>query len=141
LRIDLGDGDWAELRHANKIPHSRTLDYRKVFFRNLEQSADIAIPDGDLSNSEMQQAGREMIKSGSLETLEDLANALVLAVVKAWHFDGEDVPVDLEHLMDVPTAALKQIQDHCAGDEYRTMLNPDFGTNLDEESPTKPSEP
>jgi hypothetical protein len=31
LRVEL-DGDWAELRHANKIPHSKTTEYRKAFY-------------------------------------------------------------------------------------------------------------
>jgi hypothetical protein len=135
MKIDLGDGDWADLRHANKIPHSRTMEYRKVFFRVVEAGADI---DQSLSEDEKQKAaGKALINSGGLLTMEDLANALVLAVVKDWSF-GE---VNLETLLEVPTADLKTIQDHCASDEYVKMLQPDFGQDTDPESPTKPSAP
>jgi len=100
MRIDLGDGDWAELRHANKIPHGRTLEYRDVFFRVVEGSADAEQID-DLSEKEIaklspdekserdkkQRANAKVIiESGGLRTMEDLSNALVLAVVKDWSF-------------------------------------------------------
>jgi hypothetical protein len=133
MKIDLGDGDWAEVRHANKIPHSRTMEYRKVFFQVVEAGSGI---DQSLSDDEKQQAaGKALIEAGGLLTMEDLANALVLAVVKDWSFG----PVDLATLLEVPTADLKTIQDHCSSDEYVKMLQPDFGVDPDPESPTKPS--
>ncbi len=130
MKVELGDGDWALLRHPNKIPHRQTLAYRHVFFQMAGSTAG--------ANGEDSEAlGRAMVENGGLDAMEELANALVLAVVKEWSF-GE---VDEETLLDVPTADLKTIQEHCAGDEYRQVLNPDFAGSLEPDSPTKPSAP
>lgn len=148
MRIDLGDGDWAELRHANKIPRQQTLDYREVFFRAAGGGGDIE-PIEELSEKEIKALSDEeraerdrktkvnvkvIMESGGLKTMEDLADALVLAVVKDWSF-GE---VTLEVLRTVPQVDLDVIQEHCAGEEYRKVLTPDFDDKTDrsEGSPT-----
>lgn len=132
MKIDLGDGDWALLRHANKIPHSKTLEYRKVFY---EVVAAGSVDAG--GEDQAAAAGRAIIEHGGLNLMEDLANALILAVVSEWSYG----PVDLPTLLDVPTADLDEIADHCGGEEYTKMLQPSFEQDMDPESPTKPSAP
>ena len=128
MRIDLGDGDWAELRHPNKIPRQQTLNYRQVFYRVAQHAVGV---DDSLSPT---AAGAAMVQAGGLQAMEDLADALVLAVVKDWSF-GE---VTQEVLLETPTADLKKITDRCT-DEYIRMLQPDFGVTPDRDSPTSPS--
>jgi hypothetical protein len=125
LRVEL-DGDWAELRHANKIPHSKTTEYRKAFYRVASVGAE-----------RQAAAGRAMLNNGGLEAMDELANALVLAVVSDWSYGA----VDLSTLMDVPTHDLNEISRHCAGPEYVKMLQPDFDVDPDPDSPTLPSAP
>ena len=131
MRIEL-DGDWAELRHANKIPHAKTMAYRHTFYRMVEAA-------GGAEATDEGAASKALIANGGLDISEELANDLVLAVVSAWSY-GE---VDLDTLMNVPTADLEEIQRRCAGEEYMKVLQPlgDFSPTPDPESPTKPSAP
>ena len=135
MRVELEDGDYAELRHAKKIPHRQTMEYRRVFYRVAAAGAGI---DSSLEGDELSRAaGTAMIEGGGLEAMDDLANALVLAVVNEWSFG----PVDMDTLLDVPTSDLNEIQRRCSGQEYQDVLNPDFGPSPDPESPTKSSTP
>ena len=71
-----------------------------------------------------------------MEAMDELANALVLAVVQDWSYG----PVELDTLLDVPTADLDSIQRHCASDEYTKVLTPSLDEyDQDPDSPTKPS--
>ena len=130
MRIELdGPEVWAELRHANKIPHGKTMEYRHVFYKMaaLGVGADPENPES---------AGAAILANGGLDTMDELANALVIAVVKDWSYG----PVDLPTLLDVPTAELDQIQKRCASEEYTKVLQPSLDEyDPDPDSPTKPS--
>ena len=128
MRVELEDGAYALLLHPKKIPHGKTLAYRRTFYRMAEV--------GSRGGGDEESVGRAMLENGGLEVMDDLANALVLAIVSEWSFG----PVDLETLLTVPTSDLDEIQKHCATDEYTNVLTPDFGVDTDPESPTKPSD-
>ena len=128
MRIEL-DGDYAELRHAKKIPHGKTMEYRQVFYK-------MAALGVDADPEHPESAGRAILENGGLTVLDELANALVLAVVSEWSYG----PVDLETLLNVPTADLDEIQRHCASEEYTNVLQPSLDEyDPDPDSPTKPS--
>ena len=131
-RLELGYDQWAELRPADCIPHKLTMKYRKVFYRVAAAGAGV---DQTLSDEEKATAaGKAMIEGGGLDAMDDLANVLVLSVVKEWSY-GE---VTLDVLEDVPTAALKKITDECVDGGYVEMLQPDFGRSPEPDSPTAP---
>jgi len=131
LRIELdGPEVWAELRHANKIPHGKTMEYRAVFYRMAALTVGVDAEDEDKT------VGRVLVENGGLNAMDELANALVLAVVKDWSYG----PVDLATLLEVPTSELDDIQRHCANDEYTTVLQPSLDEySNDPDSPSKPS--
>jgi hypothetical protein len=108
------------------------MEYRKVFYEMVAKGAAVD-PDADDAAT---SAGRAIMENGGLNALEDLANALVLAVVQDWSYG----PVDLPTLLEVPTADLDAIQRHCASDEYTKVLQPSLDEyDRDPDSPTKPS--
>ena len=128
MRIELdGPEVWAELRHANKIPHGKTMEYRRTFYKVVAMGA---------GGEDATATSTAIIENGGLEAMEELANALVLAVVQDWSYG----PVDLDTLLNVPTAELDEIQRRCASDAYTKVLQPDFDVNPDPDSPTKPSD-
>lgn len=67
--------------------------------------------------------------------IEDMAEALVLAVVSDWSFGA----VTPDVLDTVPDAAVQAIYDACQVGGYVEKLMPSFGPSPDEESPTSPS--
>ena len=129
MRIELdGPEVWAELRHANKIPHGKTMEYRHVFYKMAALGVDV--------DPESQESGRAILANGGLDTLDELANALVIAVVKDWSYGDVNLPT----LLEVPTAELDEIQRHCASEEYTKVLQPSLDEfDPDPDSPTKPS--
>jgi hypothetical protein len=139
LRLPLANDAWAELRPPESIPRKAAKAYRKVFFRVAAASAEVADgPDYNPEDPETQRAmGKALLQSGSLDVMEDLADALVLAVVAEWSFG----PVDQDHLDEVPEADLAAIQRETGTQEYQDVLNPDF-TNPTQgtDSPTSPSD-
>jgi hypothetical protein len=132
LRLEL-DGDWAEIRPANKIPHGLTMEYREVFFDMAAASVDAA-DIGSNNKAASRQATRALFEGGALRADQRLKNALVLAVVKDWSYG----PVDLKTLLEVPTADLTAIIDSIDVEGYVKVLTPDFGDKTDREpgSPT-----
>ena len=127
MRLELED-NWAELHDPTTIPHGKTKQYRRTFYRMVAVGATMKQGADDTAMA-------AMLADGGLETMDDLADALTLAVVKEWSFG----PVDEETLLAIPTASLDEIQKACATDEYQRVLQPDFGFSPEPDSPSKPS--
>jgi hypothetical protein len=78
-----------------------------------------------------------MASADGLDGIEEMAEAMVLAVVSEWSF-GEVTPEVLDTL---PDAAVNAIYERCQKDGYVEKLMPDFEPSPDLDSPTKPSTP
>ena len=128
MRIEL-DGDWAELRPPNKIPHGITMEYRDAFFE-ATTIASAAVS----STDDAKKVGVAYMQQGGLAADQRQTNAFIIAIVKEWSYG----PVDAKTLLEVPTSDLDTILDQADVDAYRKVLNPEFGDAQDREpgSPT-----
>ena len=135
MRLELAGGQWAELRDADQIPRKPARAFRKVLYRVAAPTLDTADPTL-VAEAQAAAVGKALIASGDgIDGLEDMAEAMVLAVVSEWSF-GEVTSAVLDT---VPDAAVDAIYEECQKGGYIDKLMPDFGVSPDESSPTTPS--
>jgi hypothetical protein len=134
MRLDLPAGEWAELREPDEIPRKAARRFRDVLFALARPAAGV---DQDQDPDALAaDVGQSMLASADgLSGMEDMAEALVLAVVSEWSYGS----VCQEVLDDLPDAAIKAIDRHCQSAGYVATLMPDFGVSPDPDSPTPPS--
>ena len=132
MRFDLGDEDYANLRHPNKIPRGLAVKFRQTIYAlaNTTEDLNATAPDAEL------RAAQAVLRSErGMSVFEDMKAALVIAAVSEWSF-GE---VSLENLDNVPDSCIEAIYTHCNEQGYAETLMPDFTVSPDEDSPTTPS--
>jgi hypothetical protein len=133
-RLELPHDSWAELREPDEIPRKGARQFRKVLYR-------LAAPARDLDptlDAEAQAAavGKAMLSSDDgMDGVEDLAEAMVLCVVREWSYGAVCEAV----LDEVPDKAIDAIYSACQAGGYIEKLMPDFSVNPDPESFTAPS--
>ena len=133
MRLDLPHDQYAELREADEIPRKAARRFRKVLY-SIAAKADVD-PSLDREAQAAAVGKAMMTSSDGLDGIEDMGEAMVLAAVAAWSF-GE---VTQDVLDGIPDAAIDAIYDACQAGGYIEKLMPDFGTSLDDDSPTTPS--
>ncbi len=134
MRLELPNSEWADLREADEIPRKSARRFRDVLFALARPAAGVnQDQDPDALAADV---GQSMLASADgLSGIEDMAEALVLAVVREWSYGS----VCQEVLDDLPDAAIKLIDQHCQAAGYVAALMPDFGVSPDPDSPTLPS--
>ena len=137
MRLDLGDDDYALIRHKHKIPRG-LADNVRVEIEALAASASTDVNIDPSDPDAAAEAGRAVLASGNgfMGPYGRLQDALTLAVVIEWSFGD----VTLENLKaNVPDSVVQRIYRHCDEQGYSEALVPDFSVSPDEESPTTPS--
>lgn len=133
-RLDLPNGQWADIRDADAIPRKAARAFRKVLYRLSAGAADLD-PRLD-QDAAARKAASELLKSdSSLDGIEDMADALVFAVVSEWSFGA----VDQDTLDTMPDSAVDAIYQSAMQGGYIDKLMPDFGPTGQDDSPTTPS--
>jgi len=136
-RLELPRDQWAELREADEIPRKAARKYRHKMYEiataaNRASEASLDGTDAVLAAD----MGKAMMSSADgLDGFEDLAEAMVLAVVREWSFGS----VCQEVLDGLPDGPINAIYAACQKGGYADALQPDFGATPDEDSPTPPS--
>lgn len=129
MKIDLPNGGWALVREPDEIPRKAARQFRAVLYR-------LAGPVGNETDAAA-AASALLSAPGGLDGIEDMADALVFAVVAEWSYG----PVDSDTLDTMPDSAVDTIYQHAVAGGYMEKLMPDFSPNPDDESPTGPSSP
>lgn len=127
MKLDLPNSNWALVREPDEIPRKAARNFRQVLYRlagPVGQETDAAAAASALLNA-----------PGGLDGIEDMADALVFAVVAEWSY-GEVTP---EVLDTMPDSSVDAIYQHAVTGGYMEKLMPDFGVSPDDESPTGPS--
>lgn len=134
-RLELPDGQWADLLDPRKVSERK----RRPITRLLLSLA----KDGGLSEIERSPDAPDeataariaaALSTDALGAMDDLNDALVVALVDAWSFD---TPCNAETVADLPGDAYEALRDACA--PFLTDLMPNFGPTPDPDSPTSPS--
>jgi hypothetical protein len=121
--------NWAMVRDPDEVPRKAARAFRKVLYR-------LAGPVSD--EKDAAAAASALLKTeGSLDGIEDMADALVFCVVAEWSYG--DVTPDVLDTM--PDAAVDAIYNYATVGGYMEKLMPDFGVNPDDDSPTSPLSP
>jgi hypothetical protein len=113
------------------VPERLRRPYERVKTRMGVYAADI--PQTLPEKEREMQAGIAMMKQAP-ELMDELNDALLLALVEAWSYD---VPVTLDGILDLPGPALDILVKKCKELAPRMMTN--FEPTQDAASPTVPS--
>ena len=132
MKLQLPHDAWADLREPDEIPRKAARKFRKVLYKVAAPSAGI---DQNDPNAAAKVAAEMLGSADGMDGIEEMAEAMVLAVVSDWSY-GE---VSVDVLDTIPDAAVNAIYDECQANDYITKLMPDFGISVDEDSPTTPS--
>ena len=103
-----------------------------MFYRAIAPAADV-----DPALTEEQAAiaaGKALIESGGMSGMEDMAEALIFAIVSEWSYGT----VDQDTLDMMPDAAVDAIYTEAQRGGYIDRLMPDFSPTTNEDSPTTP---
>jgi hypothetical protein len=148
-RVPLPGGAWADLRPVQDITERRRRPIRTVTMQLLKDRSFVGQIQGALASGKTAQNLTQEDKARiatdlrpeSLQTLEDMQDLLIVAVVRGWSFhdeDGRPVPVTIDGILDLPGIALDELKRVTA--PYQQALNPNLGEPTpDPASPTAPS--
>lgn len=89
---------------------------------------------GTLTGDAFDAESRKLMGSASFELLDEIADAVIVALVESWSFD---LPITLDGLLDLPGAAYDELK--AITGKSITALLPNFTPNADPDSPTPPS--
>lgn len=139
-RIEL-PGGWADLRPVSDITERMRRPIKRLSTRLTSFPSFMdAVKDGTAATAggaEMTQAEQLALAAAmgdAFDVLEDLQDALVVAVTRGWSWD---FPVTADGVLDLPGPALDALRKAVA--PWQTALNPNFEPTPDPASPTGPS--
>ena len=132
-RLDLPDGEWAELAAPRKVSDRRRQAYLVAVADAAALTADlpkVAGPDGTLTVDPAYLRGEHVAAQAHAFDL------LVLCYVKAWSLPD---PVTLDAVQDLDTGTKDTIVGACL--PLMTEMMPDYSPDVDPKAPTSASTP
>lgn len=136
-RIDLPNGNWADLRPVGEVSERLRRPIKRLTAKLASYPDFMRAVDTAQSKKKLTQADQLSIASAmgdSFDVLEELQDRLVIAAVRGWSFP-QDITVD--GLLDIPCMASDALREAAA--PYQSALNPDMGPSPEADSPTGPS--
>jgi hypothetical protein len=139
-RVEL-PGGWADLRPVSDITERMRRPIKRLtakltsypqFMDAVKEASETTKGGADLTPDEQLALAAGM--GDAFDALEDLQDALVVAVVRGWSW-GEAVTVDA--VLDLPGPALDALR--TAVSPWQNAMNPNFDPTPDPASPTGPS--
>jgi hypothetical protein len=140
-RVDL-PGGWADLRPVSDITERmrrpiKRLSAKLTSFPRFMEAVSSAQKSTDGGKGELSQSEQLAIAASmgeAFDVLEELQDALVVAVTRGWSWDHQ---VTADGVLDLPGPALDALRQAVA--PWQTALNPNFEPTPDADSPTEPS--
>lgn len=131
----LPDGDTATLRDPKLVTERHRRPVTKLQRRLAASPVGQLLASKDkLSEEEFEEQARALLGSDDYELLDQLNDALVVALVEVWPYN---VPVTLDGLLDIPGEAYDALKVEAS--KHVSDLMPSFAVSPSEESPTPPS--
>lgn len=135
-------GGWADLRPVSDITERMRRPIKRLSarltsfpsFMEAVQSAQTSTDGGTKELSESQKLAIAASMGDAFDVLEELQDALVVAVTRGWSWEA---PVTSDGVLDLPGPALDALRQAAA--PYQSALNPNFEPTPDPASPTGPS--
>lgn len=139
-RVELPKGQHAMLRDPEDVSERLRrpyVDTKQAAYTVLLASGvtpeefDAALKGSDDQRAEM---GLKMLAAGMASGMRDSRDLLIVALTESWSFEA---PVAVESLLDLPSRTYSVLLEACQ--KLAPGLDPDFDPNMDESSPTTPS--
>lgn len=127
-RIELPEGEWADLYDPTKVPERKRRPVVRALVSFMRDRAEHTPPDfdaGDLGDEDKAAVLAAKLDPALIASADDLNDAVVIALVREWSF-GE---VTAEVLLDLPSDAYKELSAACA--PHLNGMMPQFGVDPD----------
>ncbi len=138
-RLDLPDGEWAELASPRKVSDRR----RRAFLSAMSDSSAATADLPQIVNPRAEEAGQpatiadpERMTGAQTELQFHAFDLLILCFVKSWSMPE---PVTLETVEDLDTGSKDVLLTKCLS--FMAELMPDYGPDVDPKAPTSASTP
>lgn len=134
MRVDLPDGQWADLYDPVKVPERKRRPVVRAlvaFMKDRQAHVVPTIDDSVLSDEDKAAALAAQIDPSLLMAADDLNDAVVVALVSAWSWE-KDITADA--LLDLPADAYKALSEACA--PHMNALMPNFQVSPDPKATT-----
>ncbi|MFI0894894.1 hypothetical protein [Streptomyces sp. NPDC020983] len=136
-RVEL-PGGWADLRPVSDITERMRRPIKRLSTRLTSYPSFMeAVQQGEAAGGELsseQQLAIAASMGDAFDVLEELQDALVVAVTRGWSWEH---PVSADGVLDLPTPALDALRQAVA--PWQQAMNPNFEPTPDAGSPTGPS--
>jgi len=136
MRVDLSDGAWAELCDPRKVKQK----YRRPILDAMGRMGEHRNGNGNgkpADTAEVVQAVKDAVANSPVSAVLNVAELTIIAVVEAWSLDLA-LPRDDPSVLDELAGADYDVLSAKATDMLDEMFV-EFRPNLDESSPTSPS--
>lgn len=139
-RVEL-PGGWADLRPVSDITERMRRPIKRLtakltsfpqFMDAVKEASESTKGGGELTPAEQVALAAGM--GDAFDALEELQDALVVAVVRGWSWEGG---VTVDGVLDLPGPALDALRK--AVGPWQNAMNPNFEPTPDPETPTEPS--
>lgn len=127
-RIDLPEGQWADLYDPIKVPERKRRPVVRAlvaFMKDRQAHEPPPFDPADLSDDEKAARIAAQLDPSLLVAADDLNDAVVVALVREWSFGA----VTLEVLLDLPADTYKVLSEACG--PHMNELMPSFEVNPD----------
>lgn len=123
-RVDLPDGQWAELFDPKKLSERRRRPYLSAMTAYTSSLYTLPLNDEGKPDSRAYGPAQDDLLNGAVDLL-------VVGLVKAWSFE---FPIETDALLDLPTDTFDALRVACLA--LRDDLMPDYSTSPDPKAPT-----
>lgn len=114
MKIDLPDGEWADLYDPAKVPEKKRRPVVRALTALIRERIEHKPPEfdaEDIADEDKAAALVAKLNPALIMATDDLNDALVVALVREWSFD---VDVTLDNLLELPTDAYRTLSEACS---------------------------
>lgn len=133
--LELPDGGTATFRDPKQVSERHRRPVARLQQRLAASAVGQLLASKDaMSDEQFEAEARKLLASDEWELLDDLNDALVVALVESWSYER---PVSLDGLLDLPSAVYDALRAEAS--KHVADLLPSFDVSPEESSPTQPS--
>ena len=134
MRVDLPDGQWADLYDPVKVPERKRRPVVRALLDLLKARAVHGVPSFDaeaLTDEDKAAAVASQLDPSLLSSADELTDAVAVALVQAWSFEKN---ITVDSLLDLPADAYKALSEACV--PMLPSLLPQFEVSPDPKATT-----
>lgn len=133
-RVDLSDGNWAELREPEQVSERLRRPIQRALARVSVQTWEVVLAAKRRRDGDEAQVVEAEVSDRDFDSLNEANDHCIVALVAAWSFPN---PITLESVLDLPSRDYAVLRERCAPAVGSLFVS--FDPTPELQSPTAPS--